>query len=41
METVEAHCEDRPLDLEPYTDGCSNRYDFGFGLSWSGPLPPV
>ena len=41
METVEAHCEDRPLDLEPYTDGCSNRYDFGFGLSWSGTLPPV
>ena len=36
METVEAHCEDRPLDLIPYTDAAGNAYDFGFGLNWSG-----
>ena len=36
METVEAHCEDKPLDLIPYTDSMENAYDFGFGLNWSG-----
>ena len=36
METVEAHCEDKPLDLEPYVDSRGNAYDFGFGLNWSG-----
>ena len=36
METVEAHCEDKPFDMEPYTDTAGNRYDFGFGLNWSG-----
>ena len=36
METVEAHCEDMPLDLVPYTDSLGNTYDFGFGLNWSG-----
>ena len=36
METVEAHCEDRPLDLIPYTDSMGNTYDFAFGLNWSG-----
>ena len=36
METVEAHCEDKPLDLIPYVDSQGNAYDFGFGLNWSG-----
>ena len=36
METVEAHCEDKPLDLAPYVDSTGNAYDFGFGLNWSG-----
>lgn len=36
METVEAHCEDKPLDMIPYTDSMGNAYDFGFGLNWSG-----
>ena len=36
METVEAHCEDKPLDLIPYVDSRGNAYDFGFGLNWSG-----
>ena len=36
METVEAHCEDKPLDMIPYTDSVGNAYDFGFGLNWSG-----
>lgn len=36
METVEAHCEDKPLDLEPYVDSRGNAYDFGFGMNWSG-----
>ena len=38
METVERHCEDRPLDLQPYVDSCNHAYDFGFGLCWSGPI---
>lgn len=38
METVEAQCEDVPLDMECYTDACGNRYDFGFGLNFSGVL---
>lgn len=36
METVEAHCEDVPLDMEAYTDSMGNAYDFGFGMDWSG-----
>ena len=36
METVEAHCEDVPDDMEAYTDSCGNRYGFGFGLSYGG-----
>lgn len=36
METVEAHCEDKPLDLIPYTDSVGNAYDFAFGLNWTG-----
>ena len=36
METVEAHCEDKPLDIEPYVDSTGNAYDFGFGLNWQG-----
>ena len=38
METVEAHCEDDPFDLCPYTDTAGNSYDFGFGLNWSGKI---
>ena len=36
METVEAHCEDKPLDLVPYVDSAENAFDFGFGLNWFG-----
>ena len=36
METVEAHCEDVPLDMEAYTDSNGNAYDFGFGMDWGG-----
>ena len=36
METVEAHCEDVPLDMEAYTDSEGNTYDFGFGMNWGG-----
>lgn len=36
METVERHCEDKPLDMIPYRDSAGNAYDFGFGLNWSG-----
>ena len=38
METVEHHCEDLPLDIQPYKDSVGNEYDFGFGLNWSGPI---
>lgn len=36
MEAVEKHCEDKPLDIEPYCDSNGNKYDFGFGMNWSG-----
>ena len=38
METVEQHCEDKPLDLTAYVDSCGNAYDFAFGLNWSGTI---
>ena len=38
METVERHCEDVAFDLEPYVDECGNRYDYGFGLNYSGKI---
>ena len=38
METVEGHCEDKPLDMEAYTDELGHVYDFGFGMNWSGPI---
>ena len=34
MACVERHCEDVPLDLEPYTDEAGNSYDYGFGLTY-------
>ena len=36
MATVEKQMEDVPFDMEVYTDGEGNSYDFGFGLNWSG-----
>ena len=36
MDTVEAHLEDVPRDMECYTDAAGNTYDFCFGLNWSG-----
>lgn len=36
METVEAHCEDKALDLIPYVDEAGNAYDFGFGIGYDG-----
>ena len=36
MDTVEAHCEDVPMDIVPYTDSCGNTYDYGYGMNWSG-----
>ena len=38
MDTVERHCEDKPLDMIPYMDGQGNKYDFGFGMNWSGQI---
>lgn len=38
MAAVERHCEDRPHDIEPYTDACGNSYAFAFGLDFSGPI---
>ena len=34
METVEAHCEDKALDMDVYVDEAGNAYDYGFGLSY-------
>jgi beta-glucosidase len=36
MTTVEKQAEDVPLDMEVYVDKEGNKYDFGFGLNWSG-----
>ncbi len=36
MKTVEEQQEDVPRDMVPYFDSEGNRYDFGFGLNWSG-----
>lgn len=38
MDEVEAHFEDTPLDMQPYTDSCGHSYDFGFGLNWKGTI---
>ena len=38
METVEAQYEDVPHDMRCYVDACGNRYDFAFGLNWSGAI---
>ncbi len=36
METVEAQCEDLPLDMRCHVDTAGHTYDFGFGMNWSG-----
>jgi beta-glucosidase len=36
MEVVETQLEDRAHDMEAYVDAAGNRYDFTFGLNWSG-----
>ena len=36
METVEAQCEDVPMDMECYVDSEGHTYDIAFGMNWSG-----
>lgn len=36
MDTVEAQYEDTAHDMEAYTDSQGNRYDFAYGLNYSG-----
>ena len=36
MDTVELHGEDVPFDMKVYTDSCGQKYDFGYGMNWSG-----
>lgn len=36
MDTVERHCEDKALDLEPHVDEFGRSYDYGFGISYDG-----
>ena len=36
MATVEAHAEDRALDLEAHVDEFGNAYDYGFGIGYDG-----
>lgn len=38
METVEAHCEDVPFDMEVYVDQAGHAYGYGYGMNWSGPI---
>ncbi|MCD7862017.1 MAG: glycoside hydrolase family 3 C-terminal domain-containing protein [Lachnospiraceae bacterium] len=36
MEAVEAHMEDTPGDICPYTDSEGHSWDFGYGMNWEG-----
>ncbi|MCC8089310.1 MAG: glycoside hydrolase family 3 protein [Rikenellaceae bacterium] len=36
MAAVEVQNEDVPFDMVPHTDSEGNKYDFGFGMNWSG-----
>lgn len=36
MATVERQFEDVPFDMEVHLDSEGNRYDFGFGMNWTG-----
>ncbi|MCF6460406.1 hypothetical protein C3E88_05025 [Clostridium sp. Cult3] len=36
MEAVEKQYEDVPRDMECHVDEVGNKYDFAFGLNWSG-----
>ena len=36
MDTVECHCEDKALDLEPHVDEFGHTYDYGFGVGYDG-----
>ena len=36
METVEAHCEDKPFDYEVYVDSEGHAYGYAYGLNWKG-----
>ena len=36
MKTVELQKEDVPYDMECYVDADGNKYDFAYGLNWSG-----
>ena len=38
MKTVELQQEDVPYDMECYVDADGNRYDFAYGLDWSGKI---
>lgn len=38
MKTVELQMEDVAHDMECYVDGDGNKYDFAFGLNWSGKI---
>jgi beta-glucosidase len=38
MKTVELQAEDKPFDMECHVDSEGNKYDFGFGLNWSGAI---
>lgn len=38
MSTVEKQAEDLPFDMECYVDQDGNKYDFGFGMNWKGPI---
>lgn len=38
MSEVEGSDGDVPRDMVPYTDSEGNKYDFAFGLNWSGPI---
>ena len=36
MKTVEEQSEDVPRDMNCFVDSNGNKYDFGFGMNWSG-----
>jgi beta-glucosidase len=38
MKTVERQMEDLSRDMECYKDSDNNRYNFAYGLNWSGQI---
>ena len=36
MDDIEKQCEDTPRDMDCYVDAAGHKYDFAYGMNWSG-----